>query len=190
MKAINPNVYPKGGYQFKDPDGSLHVGDSWAGVIARVKKYRHRQGKPTDGIHDEVIIQACQKHPVLCTEINQANIEQTKRVSLKGRILLWLNKVKAAREQHPLTFVSDQLRAARQDVCSRCTQNQGTPDGCGSCRAALRNLRESIIGKRPFNERADSCAILGEYLPVSTWIEVQTVDNPSLPWECWRKRSV
>ena len=62
MKAINPNMYPKDGYRFKDPDGSWHHGDSWAGVINRVKAYRSRQGKPVDGVHDEVIAQACHRN--------------------------------------------------------------------------------------------------------------------------------
>lgn len=190
MKAINPNIFPKGGYLFKDPDGTVHTGDSWAGVRARVKAYRKRQGKPVDTVDEEVITQACQRNPVLCVEEHPANAEQMKKVSLKGRVLLWLNRVRNVRGKRPLVFVAGDLNAARADVCFRCSKNQGTPEGCGSCRAALKALRDDIIGSRNFDQRLNACGVLGEYLPVSTWLELQAVPDPELPWECWRKRSL
>jgi len=190
MKAINPNIYPKEGYQFREVDGSLHVGQSWAGVIARVKDYRRRQGKPVDGVDDEVITQACKRTPVICTEESLALKAQTRYVSLKGRILLWLSRMRTAKEKEPLVFVNDGMHAARSDVCIRCSKNAGLPDGCGSCRAALREMLRSVVGSRTSDSRLGGCMVLGEYLPASTWIEEVTVDNPELPAECWRRRSV
>lgn len=190
MKAINPNIYPKGGYVFRDPDGSRHTADSWAGVIARVKRYRKRQGRPEAGVDEEVVNQACQQNPILCSEVHPANAEQLRRVSLKGRILLWLGKLREAKTKNPLVFVNDSLHAARVDVCSRCPKQAGLPEGCGSCRQALRALAEDVVGRRALDTRVAACSVLGEYLPVSTWIEAVTIPNPELHWECWRKRSL
>lgn len=190
MKAINPNMYPKGGYQYKDPDGSVFAADSWAGVIKRVEAYRKRQGKPTDTAHDDVITQACQKNPVLCSEKNLANEAQLRHTSLKSRVLQWLGRVRAVREKSPLTFVSDALHAARCDVCRRCSKNTGMPEGCGSCRVALKALAEDCIGRREISGIVTACIMTGEYLPVATWIDVPTIPNPELPGECWRKRTL
>lgn len=190
MKTINPNVYPKDGYRFRDSDGSLHVAQTWGGVIARVRRYRLRNNRPEGAVMEEVIAQACQNNPGLCSEEHPANKAAIKQASLKSRILIWLNRMHMHRQKEPLTYVNDPLHAARVDVCSRCPKQTGLPEGCGSCRAALRTLAESVIGSRAIDQRVTACSVLGEYLPVSTWIEQMTIPNPDLHWECWRKRSL
>lgn len=190
MRKINPNIYPKDGYSFTDGDGTKHVADTWAGVIKRVIRYRRRQGRPEGNVMEEVISQACQRNPGLCSEETEAYRAQIKRVSLKSSILIWLNRIRKRMEKEPLTFVSAELRAARVDVCSRCPKNTGLPEGCGSCRAALKALMESIIGSRPGDSRVNACGVLGEYIPVSAWIESPTIPQPNLPGECWRKRTL
>lgn len=190
MKAINPNIYPSGGYWFQDPDGSKHVGQSWAGVINAVTAYRQRKGLPVDRVADEVITQACQRTPVICTETSEAIKAQTRYVSLKGRVLLWLTRLRTSKTKEPLVFTNDGMHAARSDVCIRCPKNTGLPEGCGSCRAALRALMEDIVGSRKSDPRLTGCIVLGEYLPVSTWLDQTTVANAELPGECWRKRTL
>jgi hypothetical protein len=190
MKAINPNIYPHGGYWFQDSDGTKHVGQTWAGVIARVTEYRKRQNKPTDTTAEEVINQACSRTPVLCTEENAAVKNQTRTVSLKGRVLLWLTRMRTLKEQTPFSFVSEDMHAARSDVCIRCSKNTGMPDGCGSCRAALKALLADVVGSKSSDSRLGGCVILGEYLPASTWFDTVTVANRELPWECWRRKSI
>lgn len=190
MMAINPNVYPHGGYWFQDADGSKHTGQTWAGVIARVEAYRQRQGKPTERVAEEVIAQACSRTPNICSEESAAVKSQTRTVSLKGRVLLWLTKMRELKEKIPFVFVNEDMHAARSDVCIRCPKNTGMPDGCGSCRAALKALLENVVGTKGSDKRLGGCAVLGEYLPASTWIDTVTVGNPELPGECWRRRSV
>ena len=188
MKAINPNIYPSGGYWFQDPDGTKHVGDSWAGVIARVKYYRQRKGSPASNIAQEVIDQACSRTPSICTESNPANEAQLRYVSLKSRVLLWLNKMRESKE--PRTFAEFSLREARTDVCLRCPRHQALPGGCGACLDALKALKESIVGTRPNDIRLQACSVTGEYLPVAAWLEQQAIVNDELPPECWRKRTL
>lgn len=191
MKQINPNVYPKGGYFFKDGDGTTHHGDSWKGVIARVQGYRARQGKPTDSVEAEVIFQACLRDPVLCVDDNGATRTEQKKASLKTRLLQWLMTKKREKEAQELRFVEWGLHEARTDVCIRCHLDKSMPGGgCGSCRAAVRELKEAIVGNKNTDQRINACPVLGEYLPVSTWIDDPAVSNADLPGECWRKRSI
>ena len=188
MKQINPNIYPHGGYSFKDEDGSKHVADSWAGVEKRVAAYRKRQGKPFDRVHEEVIAQACSRTPVLCVEDNGVTQAKQREVSLKTRVLTWLGRLRG--ENEGLRYVDAGMHAARTDVCIRCPRDKSLPEGCSSCRSALNALREEIVGKRGTDSRIVACPVLGEYLPVSTWLDSQAVDNSGFPAECWRKRTI
>ena len=191
MKKINPNVYPKGGYLFHERDGTTHAADSWRGVIARVKAYRVRQRQPVDSVENEVIIQACQRDPNLCVDDNGATQSKLKEASLRTRVLQWLLARKRDRENNELRFVSRELHEARTDVCIRCPVDKSMPGGgCGSCRAAVKELREAIVGGRTTDSRITACPLLGEYHPVSTWLDVQAVENAALPAECWRKRTL
>jgi hypothetical protein len=190
MKAINPNIFPHDGFWFKEADGSKHVGQTWAGVIARVAAYRQRQGKPIDHVAEEVIAQACARTPNICTEESAAVKEMTRYASLKGRVLLWLSKMRELKSKIPFIFVNEGMHAARSDVCIRCSKNTGMPEGCGSCRAAVKALLVDIVGSKTSDSRLGGCAVLGEYLPASTWIDEVTVANPALPGECWRRRSL
>jgi len=191
MKQINPNVFPKGGYLFREQDGSIHSADGWDGVIARVKAYRKRQGKSTASVGKEVIEQACLRNPVLCVEDNGTTQREQKKASLKTIVLQWLMVKKRQKEAQELRFVPRELHEARTDVCIRCPADKGMPGGgCGSCKAALVEMREAVVGNKVTDSRITACPFLGEYLPVSTWLDDQAVANSDLPRECWRKRSL
>jgi hypothetical protein len=188
---INPNIYPHDGFVFKDSDGTTHSGDSWAGVIVRVQNYRRRQGGPVDSVESEVIFQACLKNPILCKEDNGITRAARKIVSLKGRVLQWLNALRGVKEKEGLRYVDPDMHAARTDVCVRCPLNKSMTEGCSSCKAALDSLRDELVGRRGRTDaRITACPVLGEYLPVSTWIDVPTEVNADLPAECWRKRTL
>ena len=191
MKQINGNMYPHDGFFFKDGDGTTHRGDSWAGVIARVVAYRKRQGKPFDTVPSEVTEQACQRNPVLCVEDNGTTRTEQHKASLKTRLLLWLMEKRRQREAGELRFVSRELHEARTDVCVRCPRDKSMPGGgCGSCKAAVRELKDAVVGPRETDARINACPVLAEYLPVSTWLDEPAVDNPGFPAECWRKRTI
>jgi hypothetical protein len=190
MKQINPNIYPKDGYFFKDSDGSNHAANSWPGVIARVTRYRARQGRPVDTVESEVIFQACVRNPVLCVEDNGVTKAKQLEASLKTRVLHWLTRLRGVKEKAGLRYVSPDLHAARTDVCIRCSLDKTLPEGCSSCRAALTALREELVGRRLTDARITACPALGEYLPVSTWLDFPVVENSAIPGECWRKKTI
>jgi hypothetical protein len=192
MKVINPNIYPHGGFFFREGDGTRHAANSWSGVVARVKRYRLRQGKPTDTVENEVLFQACVRNPSLCVEDNGVTRAKLKEASLKTRVLKWLNHIRGIKEKggDAIRFAEPGLHDARVDVCYRCPMDKGLPEGCGSCQQALKHLQEEVVGGRKTDSRIAACPVLAEYLPVSTWIEQDAVPNDALWGECWRKRTL
>lgn len=190
MMQINRNLYPRDGYFFLDSDGVRISGDSWAGVIRRVEGYRQRQGRAVGNVEAEVMAQACARNPGICVEENAAYKVEVNRASLKTRILMWFMQLVKRKASNELVFVSDQDARNRAYVCSRCQFNKPLPDGCASCRQAVKESRKNIIGGRFEDARMNACEILAEDLNTSAWLDQQAVDNGALPQHCWRKRTL
>lgn len=191
MRRINVNCFPKSGYFFKEADGTIIRADvGWAGVIARVKAYRRRNGLPPGDPETEVHEFACRQNPTICTEVSNEQIMTTRRVSIKGKLLAWLNKMIAhfKKEGQP-TFVSAELSRERANICARCEFNTPISEGCSSCRKAMNEMRRAIIGGRDIDTRVTGCLVLNEDIPTTVWIEQQTVEHGELPAHCWRKRA-
>ena len=190
-QSLNPNVYPKDGYLFQDKDGAKIYGQNWNGVIARVVAYRRRAGYEAGDPLAEVIAQACARQPVLCVQSNPVNEAQLKVASLKSRILGWLAGVRARRDAgEPPGFVNDAMAQERANICATCPRNTALPGGCGSCNAALKEIRQDILGTRPIDGRLSGCIVTGEDLPVTIYFNQTTVENGELPGHCWRKRTL
>lgn len=186
-QSLNNNIYPKGGYQFKDSDGTVIHADSWAGVIKRVALYRKRAGYPPGNPQEEVVAQACAKNPVICNQDPASHKAALNRQPLKGRVLMWLNGLRADQGRQ---FVDEAVTRQRALICAGCPHNKEAGGGCASCRAAIKLLREEVIGRRFQDGRINACDVLGEDLPSSTNLEVQAVENADLPAYCWRRRSI
>jgi hypothetical protein len=187
--TLNPNVHPHGGHWFQESDGTKIVGDGWAGVIARVKRYRERRGLPPGDPTQEVINQACQREPVICVHENPAYDNQLKRGNFKGSVLTWLSQAIIRRSRKELQFVEDAERQRRAQICATCPLNQEfNNDGCASCRAAVDESRKNLLGGKFKDARMKGCKVLGEDLQVATHLETVAEDNPELPGHCWRKR--
>lgn len=187
--TLNPNISPKTGFLFVEKDGARIFGTTWAGVFARVAKYRERKGQPVGDVPSEVVAQACSREPVICNNGNNMPLNQ-QNVPLKTRILAWLNGLRSNRAKQPIEIVSWEEARRRTEICVKCPANQGLLDGCSSCRAALRELRNDLVGDRFKDGRLNECNILGEDLPVSVYLEQQTVGRGDLPTECWRRRTL
>ena len=188
MKTLNPNVYPHDGYFFLDSDGARLYADTWAGVVARVARYRRRAGLPAGDPAQEVVTQACQRNPVLCREDDGTTRVQITKESLKSRVIKWLSNLKADQGKQ---FVDSQLARERAQVCANCPKNTSLPGGCASCRAAVKELRESVLGRRFQDGRLNACLVLGADLQTLVHLETQTVDNDELPsHKCWMRRTI
>lgn len=187
MQTLNPNVYPKGGHYYKESDGTKLVGQTWSGVVSRVANYRKRAGLPPGNPQQEVIDQACARDPGLCRNDNGVRAEQTKRASLKSRVLQWLALAKAHNES---PCVPDEVARARASICAGCPLNTEIGQGCGSCKQALGEARKEILGRTRQDSRLHGCAETGEDNCVAVWLERPTIDSAALPGYCWRKRTI
>lgn len=192
MKRINPNLFPRGGYIFIEKDGVTIVGGSWAGVAARLASYRTRKGEAPGNTLDEVMRQACERNPGYCTEDSEVTREQTKIVSLKGKILKWFSALRQQNAREPLQFVDTHTSLLRAGACITCPMNAALEEGCGSCKAAVEALRGQIIGGRsPHNSLLmHGCKVLGIDLATAVHLDEVTVENNELPGHCWRKRTL
>lgn len=187
MKKINNNIYPPGGYRFKETDGAWIEAQSWGGVVKKVREYRKRNNMPAGDPDKEVIEQVCTNHPGLCWEVDEETKKARTVVNLKGRLLLGYRDLAKTRVE----FVPLETARDRGNVCARCPKNTELPTGCISCRLALNELRGSLIGNRPVDDRlvAHGCSVLGVELAALVHLDQPTIDNPALPKGiCWRRR--
>jgi hypothetical protein len=186
-KRINVNLYPREGYFFKESDGAIIRSDSWPKVMAKVQAYRKSAGYSIGDVESEVAQQACARNPAHCATINDATERQTLITSLKTRILKYMSFLRGLGPRIP--WVDAAAAARRASICASCPHNTPLPEGCGSCRAALKALRDEVLGRgRAQDRRVNGCAILGEDLPTSVHVDHDVVENDQLPDFCWRKR--
>jgi len=187
IQRINVNLYPKSGYRYKEPDGTLIIGPNWRAVIVKVIAYRKRNNLPLGNPEVEVNAQACQNNASLCHEDSSVTREKRKEVSLKGRVLNWFNDIRRG----GITFVAEHVMRERANVCANCPKNLSLPEGCASCKGAVKELRRIVLDGKPVDERITfhGCAVLGSDPSVDVWLDRVTVENPELPAHCWRKRS-
>lgn len=187
---INVNLFPKDGYFFRESDGATIRADSWRGVIARVASYRKMNGLPAGNPEEEVNAQACQRNPSYCSRETQQQREQTRRVSVKGRVLAWLSALRKKKETEPITKVDPAVAKERAKICLACPQNTAIADGCSSCKSALAEYRRGLLDGRNPVKGLNGCAVLGEDTCVSTNLDEVRVENSDLPDNCWRKRGL
>lgn len=193
MRRINPNLYPKSGFIFKEPDGTTIAGHTWDGVVARVQSYRKRNNLPPGDPKREVMDQACAANPELCKEENELAKAQLKVSTLKGRMLAWMAHLRQKREKQGIAFVPQEEADKRARVCKRCPMRKEIPEGCSSCRAALVALRKDILGDGKAIDgelAATGCVVLGNDLATAIHLDQPVTDNPELPPECWRKKTL
>lgn len=185
------NIYPKDGYFFVETDGTvLRANNSWKGVVSRVISYRRRNkiapGQPTQEVH----AQACERNPDACHEdTDPVQVKALKVASLKGRIFAWGASLRARRTQEPLVYVDEATMRARAEVCAGCPAMAAISGGCGSCKKAVREVRQDLLQGRGIDDRVSGCTVLGEDCAVNSWLADQTVENGDLPPGCWRRRS-
>jgi hypothetical protein len=191
MKKFNSNLYPSGGYFFKDEDGVVHRAKSWEKVALKLEDYRRRQKKNPGSPLVEVMAQACSRNPSLCYEDSGRPAPPKPPTSLKQRIILWLNSMLNAHRKVKLEMVTPAEADQRAQICASCPFN--TPMGvksCSTCRQAVKVLRQELIGSRKRDGRLEGCSLLGADLTAAVHLDEPRVPRGDLPAHCWRKISV
>lgn len=194
MRRINDNLYPKnGGYLFIESDQSRHVGGSWGNLLLRVVAYRKRAKLPAGNPEVEIQEQACARNPGLCYESDGGSmpVAMKKTVSLKSRVLKWCSVLTGRQQNGDLRYVSLQETHDRVNICAACPKNTVYPDGCSSCKKAIKEYRKNLAPGRPVDTvRLHGCSVLGEDTGIATHLDEHRVANPELPSHCWRKVGV
>jgi hypothetical protein len=193
MKKVNVNVIANGELFFTDSDGARLRGNSLWDLRARITSYRERRGVPVGNVDEEMHAQLAARNPGLVRagvrERPRAHDIPKEGLSFKGRVLTWLSGIRGRKES--LSYASDTERNFRVNTCAGCPFNKAVGAGCASCKEVLAESRKEIIGHKAVDARTNGCEILGEYLPVSTWINEPPADNSAvLPAHCWRKKSI
>lgn len=188
---VNPNLYPKNGYRFKERDGSRWKGRSWADVIKQVTAYRERRGEEPGDVRAEVMAQACANNPNLCVDTSPRQIV-TPAAGFAGtlfqKVSNWLSHLVQRLRSKELRLVDRQEAARRAAICAQCPRQMGIPTVCGACLTQLSNFRRAILqGEAPVNAGLNGCTALGEDTQVSVHLELDPVDNDEQPASCWRR---
>lgn len=191
MRRVNVNMHPKDGYFFTEADGTRVFGKSWKDVIARVVAHRARVGQAPGDPEREVHEQGCTRNPNLCYDDESPAAVVTRkaerRITVKGMVLKWFMAVRERLRLNDLKYVSPAEAAARTAICIGCPKNVDYPGGCSSCKAAVKESRAAILGRRPVNARLNACSVLGEDTACSVHLDDHRVPNGALPGHCWRK---
>jgi hypothetical protein len=190
MPRFNVNIPPSAGYRFQEDDGTVIVGKSWSAVIARLKSYRNRNKKKTGNAEREVYAQACKQSPETCSGDSSEQRFARQVVSVKGRVLAWFARMRQKRDSQGISFVGDDERNQRVQICAGCPNNTQYPGGCSSCKKVVTEFRKDLVGGRAIDSRLAGCAVLGEDVAASVWLEEVREENNDLPAHCWRKRTL
>lgn len=191
VRRINANLYPKDGYYFKESDGAHIRAGNWRALIKTVTAYRQRQRIAIGDVESEVIAQACSRQPNICFE-DRGHVVPKTRVTLKVRVLKWLNAFTQSQRKQPLAYVDAATATQRAAICAACPKNGSLGvSSCSTCKQALAEYRKMLLGAaRVRDGRLGGCEILGSDLVTAAHLDEIRIDDPALPGHCWRKKAI
>ena len=188
MQRINPNLFPRDGYYYKERDGApIRSTRGWKDLAARVVDYRRRNGIPAGDPMNDINEQVCQRQPNYCTDANPL-VPQTppnRPMSFKGTVLQWLTQ---QRSRQDVQLVSSELAAQRANICAGCPFNQALQGGCSACKNFITEVRALILKGRNVDQRLNACSLLSADTGILTHLDDPTIENGELPRHCWKKR--
>lgn len=107
--------------------------------------------------------------------------------NFKSLVFEWLSKYRKLRAKGQIHLVSDEIINERAAVCFHCPHNQSAGGGCGSCRRALRGMRDVILAGRVSDVRLYQCGILKADLQVLVALDEGKIQADNLPSFCWKR---
>lgn len=191
-RVINVNIFPSGGYFFRDSDGSVHRAGSWRRVIQKVTEYRARNRLPMGNPEAETYAQACLRQPAICGGLQTQVAVVKPAIPFKAKVLQWLSGFVQLQTRSPLKYVSDAEAKQRANVCAVCPGNTSLGvESCGSCKQSIQSYQSTLLGNaRRRDSRLGGCKFLNSELQTAVHLDEVRVDNPSLPRHCWRRTAI
>lgn len=188
MLSFNPNLFPSGGWFFKDAEGTKHTANSFKNLVKVVIEYRHRRGHDPGDVALEITVQLCGRNRGFCKDGHLAPIPDSPNSSMMAKItnfVAWLLHEK--RLKH-VTLIDRNVALARANICAKCPRQRSLPTTCGSCKASIATSRRAILdGQDPVHSGIAVCSALEEDVATTVHLAVPQRHDASLPAACWRR---
>lgn len=190
-QALNPHVFPDGGYTFTDEKGMRFYEGSAAELAESVRAFRIRHGIPMGNPTQEITDQICARSPLSCREADaSATRDAVASTRFGARVVRWIGRVADALSLRPMPPVHKDVAEARALVCMKCPRQISWKTGCGGCDSVARRL---AISARKNKETKVStllvgCEVLSEDTRTSVWLEQKPSEDANLPENCWRRK--
>lgn len=193
MKQINRNLYPSGGYTFKERDGTVHIANGWGALGVKVASYRKRLGWPVGDVQADIAEQFCAIYPGACSSphsmpIPERGVGTNQAMTFTQRVLHWFIHVLAQKRLNRIGRVDDATAAARAMVCQRCPKQKALSNSCGTCLRSIEQSRKALLNGAPsLHQNILPCAVTGEDPSVTVHISQEPIHHADLPANCWRR---
>ncbi|SRR6266498_1355332 len=188
MLSLNPNLWPDGGWFFKDADGVKHTANSFANLIKTVTQYRERRGVPVGDPTQEILVQLCGRNRGFCKDSHPAPIPESPSPTLMLKILNFLQWLIQEKRLGHVRLIDRNVALARAHICARCPRQRALPTTCGSCKEGISNTRRALLdGQEPVHAGIQVCSVLEEDVATVVHVAVPQRHDEGLPAECWRR---
>lgn len=188
MRKFKSQLHPPNGYTFRDRDGLVHTGVSWADLEAKISAYRTLNKLNPGDVHEEVITQVCAAVPSLCYDDNP-NAMRDSGDSFNWHVVQWFGHAAGYRRIGHWPRVPDDLAARRAAICAKCPMQRALNESCGACINSIKALRKGIIGHASKHQNLSPCAVQWEDCQTTVHLDIGVSDNPDFPAHCWRRPS-
>lgn len=189
MMEVNRNLYPDGGYQFTERDGTRIRGESWKDLEARIRGYRAVNRFDPGDPWAEINIQLCARQPSFCREEGPPVPPQGHHsLSFNQRVQQWFVHALGLKRVNRLGHVDDGEAARRAAICARCPAQLSLNHACEACLASIKTSREGLLDGRPSrHQNLQPCGVLGEDCQTTVHLQQPATQVPGLPGHCWRR---
>ncbi len=191
---FNENLYPDGGWYFKDSDGVTHRGSSFKSLINTVREYRARNKFEAGDPEVEITTQLCGRNPGYCNDTTP-RIPEPKSVRLKSsvshlgqKVMSWMTFMIQEKRRGRISRVPQSEAKRRAGICARCPRQHAFPLACGACKLSVKTSERGLLDNQaPVHDGIETCSILHEQTSTSVHFNLPSSDNPELPENCWRR---
>lgn len=184
-----PELYPSGGFSFTEADGTVLTSTSWDLLAVRLEEYRRLTNKPAGNPREEVMAQACERHPDICGEVGGKAFEINPAVKLGVGVQSWIAGVAIENAKTRLGRVDEPEAVRRAAICRRCPLNIAWQTSCTTCDKSLATVTADLTREGPeVNvEGLQGCVAFDQINAVAVRLKLPAKESPLSPAECWRR---
>jgi hypothetical protein len=189
MLTMNENLYPDGGWWYRDAEGTKHKASSFRLLVKLIIEYRQRRAQDVGNPTLEVMTQLCGRNRGFCRDTNGPGpIPESPNGNLMSKVLNFMSWLKQEKRLGHVRLIDRNVALARAHICARCPRQRGLPTTCGSCAASVATSRKGILdGQDPVHAGIAVCSALEEDVCTAVHLAVPQRQDASLPAECWRR---